>query len=108
MKKIFTLLLAMGSLTAVFAQSGHNDNHRSVTSRSALIAPTVEHHSSSYTNRQVQPMPRIKPDFGKKIHKDVFAQSKEKKMRIKEMQRKQQIMLAHQKFAKKSWNDGRR
>ena len=117
MKKIFTLLLGMGSLTAVFAQSGHSRNDRNPSGDYGNGRPQnqpqggvydrQDRHSDDYSmmrDRDAQ-IQRINWDFDNRIQsikRDRFLRygQKNRQIRMLENQRMEQIRQINDRFSR--------
>ena len=114
MKKIFTLLLGMGSLTAVFAQSGHSSNGRNQSgdhgygqSQGKSIYDNSDHRNDGYAfsrerDAQIQ---RINWDFDNRIQavkRDWYLRNgqKNRQILILENQRMEQIRQVSERFSR--------
>jgi hypothetical protein len=109
MKKVFTLMLALGSLTAVFAQGGYS-NQRSESRDAVLGRPSTIYNSNDHRNdygftsrERDQQIKEINRDFDKQIKAVKKTRSfrpyeKERRIRILEAQRTQKIQKVNARF----------
>ena len=114
MKKIFTLLLGMGSLTAVFAQSGHSRNERNQPgdygygqsqSRTIYDKPDRRNDDYSFNRERDAQIQRINWDFDNRIQaikRDWFMRNGQKmrQIRMLENQRMEQIRQTNERFSR--------
>ena len=112
MKKIFTLFIALGALTSVFAQSGHQKSERNSSShndaRTAVLGRTNNDHgyndSYTYSSRQKEDQIRqINHEFDAKVNavkynRRLRASEKNRQIRMLENQRTAAIRQANDRF----------
>ena len=117
MKKLFALLLALGGMTAVFAQNGRNRNE----SRDVILGKesnrTVyddRRDNDRYRKNELETrIERINREYDWKIEsvkRDRYLRNGEKKRRIRDLEneRRDRIREARQRFNDRNYNNGRR
>lgn len=106
MKKIFTILLAMGGITSAFAQSGHS---KTVITQTRTVSFNDHHDAMSARERDAQ-IAQINREYDNKVmavKRDRFMKSNQKnrQVRLLEKQRQLEIKAVNDKFASqnKAW-----